>query len=523
MPIHTLFETVELSGEWWLPESLSRRISGTCKFTSQRVELRLHDSFNPVVGSFSAVDETPAIEAICGITTSGEAVTLLHATRGDFSINFGSSGLRQPATYLSSWLVLGAHVAPDTLYESARFEIPGLDTWLAEPTLLQSLMFDDREQLTAQRFDIRHNQKQTTLVPAIASAIDWAVSVRSESNTYSSVSLKAIGSTAFTPNEPKPLTWFIDQQSKLTSMLSFAAGCPMSIESISAKVADSSRRVQLLLAMRQGKPCTLKQPSDFFLPLPAAGTELQALAQNWYQAIDSVLAPSQLALSLLCSEGLWLHVKFASLMQALEGFHRARFPGNYMDPAAYESVKETIMNAIPASVATNHRDALKSRIRYGNQLSLARRMEDLRQLLGEALAGEVVGTADQIPRQWIDTRNYYAHWDEDLRDNCIDGQELHYATVRLENFLRILFLLLMGVPSDSILKALSGTSGTAQQLLQINLRDRHRLDPTQPAGVFMTICSVAADSSNKDCKPSHEDDAHGHGASEGNAEPRGQA
>ena len=42
-----------------------------------------------------------------------------------------------------------------------------------------------------------------------------------------------------------------------------------------------------------------------------------------------------------------LHIEFLSLMQALEGFHRALYEGLYMDEQGYASVKKALGDAIP--------------------------------------------------------------------------------------------------------------------------------------------------------------------------------
>ncbi len=55
---------------------------------------------------------------------------------------------------------------------------------------------------------------------------------------------------------------------------------------------------------------------------------------------------SKLALGVISTKNLWLHVEFLSVIQALEGFHRGRFSGSYMGASEYESVRATITSAI---------------------------------------------------------------------------------------------------------------------------------------------------------------------------------
>ncbi|MDN5873075.1 MAG: hypothetical protein L0H29_01670, partial [Sinobacteraceae bacterium] len=51
--------------------------------------------------------------------------------------------------------------------------------------------------------------------------------------------------------------------------------------------------------------------------------------------------------------------------------------GTYMSPEDYEAVRHALATAIPSSVGADHREALKSRIKYGNELSLRKRINGL--------------------------------------------------------------------------------------------------------------------------------------------------
>ena len=189
----------------------------------------------------------------------------------------------------------------------------------------------------------------------------------------------------------------------------------MPLEAIAAHIESSSRPVSILVAMRQAEKPKLSNIGDFFVPRDSVGIPFSSLIENWFREIPTVLIPSQLAFSTLSSSNLWLHVEFLSLIQAIEGFHRGRFPGNYTGDASYTGIKTALTAAIPASVSSDHREALKSKIRYGNQISLSKRLNALRQLLGDALAEAILANSGKIPRNWIDTRNYLSHWDEERK------------------------------------------------------------------------------------------------------------
>src|ERR1700726_4954452 len=100
--------------------------------------------------------------------------------------------------------------------------------------------------------------------------------------------------------------------------------------------------------------------------------------------------------------------------------------------------------------------------------SLAKRLGELGARLCLPIRSVIFGPGGKVPRAWIDTRNYYTHWDEELRSNVLDGQGMVYAHLRMRHFLRALYLDLAGVPQSAILEALRNTSIESQYLIQIN-------------------------------------------------------
>lgn len=485
----SLYEKHEYSADWSVPGS-SQTISGQLEFRTNHTELNLNNAFTPLRGTVSVTDAKPIYPAVHGISSKGEALTLLKAQSTGVNINLNSAGLRQAERLISSWVIVGAHVTPETLYSSVRFFVPGLETWLSRVTITETIEPSSVAGTLTATFVVQPPEPEATLVPAIDATLEWGCGTTMSTNPFKSISVDVHGWVVIRPHTHQPLEWFLKQQGKLAALLAFTAGIPMPIDAIEASAEDSARPLAVLVTLRQAKPCELKNFHDFFIPRGALGTTFPTIVANWFREIESVLVPSQLVLGILTTDSIWLHVAFSSLIQALEGFHRGRreqFTGIYMDESKYESVKSALNAAIPTEVYSSHRDALRSRIRYGNQVSLSRRLDELRDYIGDQLARLIIAPDGKIPRSWIDTRNYHSHWDEELRDKAIDGQAMYYANIRMEHFLRVLYLLMTGIPVETILQSLTNSSHTSQQLAQLNIIARRAMDPSAPPGVLMTI------------------------------------
>ncbi len=192
---------------------------------------------------------------------------------------------------------------------------------------------------------------------------------------------------------------------------------------------------------------------------------VEAFLQGMHEHGYVEVMPVNLALSTMASTNLWVHVRFLSLLQALEGLHRALFSGTYMDPEQYKVVKDALVDAIPNIVSADHRASLKTKIRYGNEISLRKRLNDLAGRLDDAVRIQILGSKD-VPQNWVDTRNYYTHWDEELRSKILTDEAMYEASVRLTNFLRALYLHQVGVPTETLNAAYGGKSAASLQLAQ---------------------------------------------------------
>lgn len=486
MAPHLLCNSFEITGEWHLPEHPEARIAGHLRYSPERTELHLNEAFQPLHGVIRAGDRPTLYPVIYGTTTAGDAITMLGAQRMGISLNIGSAGMRQPERLISSWLLIGAHMPPDFAYPEVSFRIPGLEIWLSRQVIAQTLDQEDGGRML-QTFRICPVDSDTTPVPVIDATLTWSISWNSQCNPFSSVSVGVSAWITIRPNQPQLLEWYFEQQSKLAAFLAFLAGTPMSPDCIEASIGDAHRKISVMVAMRDTGYCSFKNLHDFFMPRGAMMADLPTVVARWFEVYPEVHMPSQLALSVLGTEKLWLHVEFLSLMQALEGFHRGLFDGIYMDEEGYEQVKRALGNAIPAELAQDHKDALRSRIRYGNQISLRKRLDALADLLTQPLREIVIGGNGRVPRNWIDTRNYYTHWDEELRFNVLDGQRMYYANVRMKLLLRILYLDLMGIPEEAIIRALSNASDISQHVIQLNAADRRQDNSNDQSGIVMTI------------------------------------
>jgi hypothetical protein len=477
----------EVVGTWHVAEHPERAISGTLRYAPERCELHLSNVFRPLRGAISVTNSVEQYLCLHGVTQHGEAVTILNAWRLGSSINFSSGGLVETESLHVPLLFMGAHIYPDTAFHKIEFRVPGMQVWHGRKTITSES--GPAAESPGKELSYRINRPPTEeiRVSAIDSTLEWYVGANYSNDNFSKASVEIAAWVAVRPTAPKELDWYLTQLKTLTTMLTFLAGTPMSPDRISAAVDESHRRVSVLVPLTDVGYCTHTRPSQFFVDRGTMGVDFEKAINNWFEKYDRIKMPSRLAMSIFASDKLWRHVEFLSLMQALEGFHRALFEGLYMSGDEYAQIRESLTIAIPANTSPSHRASLLSRLKYGNEISLRKRLTELTDLIPEPIRESLLGPQNGIPQAWIDTRNYYTHWDESLRANVLDGQEMYYASVRLRHLVQVLYLLQLEMPEEALKKALGNSSSISQHLLQLNAIDRQRINPQDASGVVMTV------------------------------------
>lgn len=467
-------ESFQISGEWFLPDTTTQ-IAGMLSWGSQKAYLHLNNSFTPLPKAFHADNQSYPV--VHGITTDSQRITVLDAMSVQTGLNFGSAGLRQSEKLLSTCVVSGAHVLQNTLYSEMRFRIPGLQIWLSRSGVTQTFSEKTDNHPVTISYQIQGLAEETFRIPSIKAILGWGIDRIFSGNLVTDIAVKTSAALRVRPDEPKPLEWYLREVSKATTLLSFMAGSPMSPDHIDATLAEGEYKAEILVALRESGYCSHKNPAEFYMLRSAMDVDFAHVFNRWFEAYETIAMPSQLALSIFSSEKLWLHVEFLSLMQALEGFHRATMPGLYTTVLEYEKVRHALSNAIPKDVASDHRDALRKRIEYGNEISLRKRLNDLVQRLDLSLREIILGYDGTVPSSWVLTRNYYTHWDETSRESALDGLAMHQANVRLRQLLKTLYLDLVGIPQSAIAKTLLNASDECQYLAQLNSMDQHKNNP----------------------------------------------
>lgn len=120
-----------------------------------------------------------------------------------------------------------------------------------------------------------------------------------------------------------------------------------------------------------------------------------------------------------------LIAQFLDLVYGLESFHRKIEGNSYMPKVEYaENVLPSLIQALPPDLKSSHRDSLKSRLSYGYEFSLRKRISDLIDLLPPQELN-ILGIGKpkekrEFVNKIVDLRNDLVHGNFLLNDNSFD-------------------------------------------------------------------------------------------------------
>jgi ApeA N-terminal domain 1 len=464
---HAVTEALSLFGDWFLPTSPERRLAGQLSYDPPRIELLVNGTFRPDVPDVVLVGSDYPI--VHGFTHEGEAITLIHSRcierrSGNASVQVDSERV------LAQYLLIGTYANENSTYPAFAFRVPGLQVWLSRKIIQQSVEVENEPSAVTHVYRVLDRKEKSVYVPSIRSTLSWFVGYTSIVNPFLSIAVNTAGRFVVRPDSARHLDWYLGQYRKITTLLSIISGGPLFADCMSAFLDPTPRNTCSLVFSTPGERYWERpRPKDFYVSCSELGIEFSEILRRWFTAYDRIDTVSRLAASVLTSQNLWPHFEFLSLMHVLEGFHRSLYPGLYMPGDAYENIKQSLYAAIPPDISSSHRSALRSRIAYGNEISLRRRLNDLAKNLSLIVRMRIFGNEDgSVPGQWVDTRNFYSHWDPNSKSNLLENNELIHANVRMRHFLRALYLNLLQVPEDAIQCGVFGSSDDGRFLTHIN-------------------------------------------------------
>ena len=202
------------------------------------------------------------------------------------------------------------------------------------------------------------------------------------------------------------------------------------------------------------------------LPYDALRAKFPDVVARWFDRPEQAVLATNTFFGAQYLDHQSVNARFLSVAQAAESYHRSLGAGVYMDEAAYVEAIAEFTTHMPATFSPDHRQSLKTRLRWGNEYALRRRFNELFARLPEDVRGWISADPERFVERVVDTRNYWTHYDSTSRAKAFEPEAAYFAAERLRVLVIANLLLDLGVEAGALLAVLK----RSQEFLQIMLR-----------------------------------------------------
>lgn len=477
---YSLLEDFELKGLWWLPDHPDHKVPGTLSFENEkRISLELLGGFQNKVTYLSGSFQP---DIILGITVSGEYCTLLGNREAKNQIN--SPGIDY-STFSSSYLFIGKHYCSvhDIVFSSFQVSFTNLENWLF---LKDPFPIEKPENKLKGEWKLTYSNPEvfSAKIDALNSTVESIHELNQDIRYFKQVTWNSRAYLKITPKKNRDFEWFRRVFLDLCCFLTLVISDTTYVISIKAFGDDieitrehkSKETIEVFFT--QNKP-SLKQDIHHFemlIPFHRISSKIETVLCLWFSRALELRSVYNLFFGTFYNPGMFLEFHFLSLIQATESYHRATKEGKYLSDKDWKPYRDALIETIPTALDNSHKESLKSRLKYGNEYSLRKRLIELMSVIDEKSLTAMFPSKDYVVdkdvkeavkifiNKIIDTRNYLTHYDSELKDSSLKEVDLYWAYQRLRLFLTLLLLKEVDIDEETIIASMKENNKISQIL-----------------------------------------------------------
>jgi hypothetical protein len=445
-----LLESIVGKGFFWSPDTPGSRMPGTLSIVNGGdITLEVIEDF---IGQGFEIFK--AIEADCAPRFLGVVDKLGQVTLdGCWSKNRNTSsdGLTQSTIHVGR-LLTKAHFSEEEQFRfnQFRFTIDGIEEWLRLKAI--KVEFDEDYRGGVIRFRMPHKTELAGNFNGFAIQLDY--------NSTMPLSITAEAKVSYQPFfsiqsiSLRPIEDFTEASFRIVQFMRFALGKPVSLSKVSVarddylhEGSDSKKRRVDMALYYSSRPFSPIKPEievrSILFYFEAQENRTGAMLEKWFEFFEKAEMTLGLYFSQFAGDYKYLSNQFLTLAQALETLHRRTTDTQNFPTEVFRNLKDHLVIAAPGE----HKDWLRGRLQYANEVSLKQRLSDL-----FAPFDEYFGTEQLKPliRQIVDTRNFLTHYDESLKSRAAEGRALWILVRKMDALLTLIFLQRMGLDTSEI-------------------------------------------------------------------------
>ncbi len=456
-------QEIKKIGYFWLHDNEDKKIPGILTVTDGGdVTLEIFGLFDDSIEAMQG--QEVRLPRIVGIIEKEGYVTL----KGNMYLSqtFVLAGAPTTNKIVSQYAFFGViyEKNEDILFDSLRFSLEGLDEWL-HTSGISSTYYPDfgvHEAKCIPKNDIvYHLEENYELRFCFYYGITKALAEK-EVSLRQTVNIKLISP------DKKPIQDFISLSRKIVNFFSFAMDETISIKNVivsSDELSETCNEKEIPISIKafyHSRPFSKDIPDIKISKMLFRYLDIRDSFENkinrWLSVYKSIEPSLNLYFAVKNGPKTYLESKFLSLAQALETYHRSVSDKKFMDEETFQELKNKIINGCPYE----HKDWLKMRLEYANEISLRNRIKEIIEPFKEFVGSSA--KRKKLIGQIVDTRNYLTHYNEDLKGRAVCCNGLSSLNDKMEGLLELAILQEIGFIEEEIKIIFDGFSGLKNKL-----------------------------------------------------------
>lgn len=469
-------ELLEHIGFWWLPSNPENQVTGIMKSSDEDgIYLEILGSF----GTGKQLLEDSSHEVILGFTKEGKLLTLIEAV----TIN---STLPCPGIvsqkYRISLAFLGVHFnkIEEIKFFKLEVEYTYLSTWVYSelPDFLKEChqQYSEHQNFSYSKNIHRNNPvleaKTTREKILIKPGIRWRSDNFLESSQIKFAQIiidfveREFTVTEFHLNYLYPLQNLLTLATNKNNFITKLTVFSRNGEKQSTTLESSEIPIQVISRIITQAKCKESSSVQMLFVLKDIETEFALYVQKWLNINAEIKQICDLYFGTEYAEFMYGKQRFLSTIQALESYHRVKFGNAQTSIEMHKNKLQEIFDQIPSQ----HLDWLKNKLHFSNEPSLKDRMKELFNKHKKIIEPFIKEPTKFFIRVG-NTRNYFTHYDESLKDKFAGKEELFRLTQILSFLLKSCLLNELGCTPDRCAELISKGSEyqyTIEAVKQVN-------------------------------------------------------
>lgn len=430
-------------GEWWLPEKTDDIIQGVLHLTEKgKIELRSIQRFDCSGLDFCG-ENYPVVN---GRLSTGPKVTLINAYRNS---SFHTPGYQEDH-YAPKAVVIGQHVDTwDFLVKAIEADFDRVSDWFGINPFQISYPKDHTKM--AVTCEVQHFPAITVGEKSIALRYNQRMSHEKHSM---SIEYHVRAKVEF-PDRIR-ITDAIDELQKLSDFFTLCMGTKCDYDNISFTYDENDQNYLLMNRSENDAAPERKHLPPFLISYSDIGPLLSHCLESWDQR-HAEIAP--IIDYFVEAHDTSLHhstvMTFLKLAQALESYSRKTWKESAEPQDAYEAKVERILARFDD--LDEERQMLSEMLKRpgANEPSNNQRFNSMLRRTKIYLGISSSKSVGKLGYRVVTTRNYYTHFNEDLKSRIYSNIDLYYVNSLLREMLRILIMQALDIPDETIQNAMN--------------------------------------------------------------------